>query len=111
MNTVNKRLIIMLLKSSLSSLPTYFLSLFTIPKSVAARLESIQRNFLWGLLRGVSNILWWPGKMCLPVEMGGLGIRSVVSFNQALLGKWLWRYGYEVTHLWWQVISTKYGEG
>ena len=49
--------------------------------------------------------------MCLPVEMGGLGIRSVVSFNQALLGKWLWRYGHEVTHLWWQVISTKYGEG
>ena len=37
---------LMLLKSSLSSLPTYFLSLFTIPKSVAARLESIQRNFL-----------------------------------------------------------------
>ena len=38
-------------------------------------------------------------------------IRSVVSFNQALLGKWLWRYGHEVTHLWRQVISTKYGEG
>ena len=37
---------LMLLKSILSSLPTYFLSLFTIPKAVAARLESIQRNFL-----------------------------------------------------------------
>ena len=37
---------LMLLKSTLSSLPTYFLSLFTIPKAVAARLESIQRNFL-----------------------------------------------------------------
>ena len=49
--------------------------------------------------------------MCLFVEMGGLGIRSVVPFNQALLGKWLWRYGHEVTHLWWRVISTKYGEG
>ena len=37
---------LMLLKSTLSSLPTYFLSLFTIPKAVADRLESIQRNFL-----------------------------------------------------------------
>ena len=37
---------LMLLKSTLSSLPTYFLSLFTIPKTVVARLESIQRNFL-----------------------------------------------------------------
>ena len=37
-----------LLKSSLSSLPTYYLSLFTIPKTVATRLECIQRNFLRG---------------------------------------------------------------
>ena len=37
-----------LLKSTLSSLPTYFLSLFTIPQAVAARIERIQRNFIWG---------------------------------------------------------------
>ena len=30
-----------LLRSTLSSLPTYFLSLFTIPKAMAARMESI----------------------------------------------------------------------
>ena len=35
-----------LLKNTLSSLPTYFLSLFTIPKTVAARLENIQKNIL-----------------------------------------------------------------
>ena len=97
------------LKSTLSSLPTYFLSLFTIPKVVAARLESIQRNFLWGSSKEYPLVAW--EKVCLPVEMGGLGIRSVVSFNQALLGKWLRRYGHEVTHLWQRVISTKYGEG
>ena len=32
---------LMLLKSTLSSLPTYFLSLFTIPKAVTTRLKSI----------------------------------------------------------------------
>ena len=50
-------------------------------------------------------------KVCSPIEMGGLGIRNLESFNQALFGKWLWRYGHEVTHLWQRVISTKYGEG
>ena len=77
-----------LLKSTLSSLPTYFLSLFTVPKAVAVRMESIQRNFLW---RSSDESFKYPlvdwENVCLPVELGGLGIRSVASFNQALLGK------------------------
>ena len=78
-----------LLKSNLSSLPTYFLSLFTIPQAVAARLERIQRNFLWGASEDVFKypLVAWE-KVCLPVEDGGLGIWGVGLFNQALLGKW-----------------------
>ena len=78
-----------------------FLSLFTIPMAVAARLERIQRNFLWGSSEGSFQypLVAWD-KVCSPIEMGGLGIRNVVSFNQALLEKWLWRYGHEVTHFW-----------
>lgn len=37
-----------LIKSTLFSLPTYFLSLFPIPSSVAKRIENIQRDLLWG---------------------------------------------------------------
>ena len=37
---------LMLLKSTLSSLPTYFLSLFTIPTHVANKIEKLQRDFL-----------------------------------------------------------------
>ena len=77
-----------LLKSTLSSLLTYYLSLFTIPKAVAARLERIQRNFLWGSSKECFKypLVAWE-KVCLPLELGGLGIWKLVSFNQALLGK------------------------
>lgn len=37
-----------LIKSMLSSSPTCFLSLFSIPRSVTNRIEKLQRDFLWG---------------------------------------------------------------
>lgn len=39
-------------------------------------------------------------KVCLAFEMGRLGIRKIVFFNHVLLGKLLWRFGHEVSHLW-----------
>ena len=43
---LSKRGRLTLVKSTLSSLPTYYLSLFVIPVVVADRLERIQRKFL-----------------------------------------------------------------
>ena len=37
-----------LINSTLSSLSSYCMSFFVIPKRVIIRLERIQRNFLWG---------------------------------------------------------------
>ena len=37
-----------LIKSTLSNLPIYTMSLFRIPKGVKSRLEKIKRDFLWG---------------------------------------------------------------
>ena len=37
-----------LIRSVLSNMPTYLLSLFQLPKKVKLRLDKIQRNFLWG---------------------------------------------------------------
>jgi hypothetical protein len=38
-----------LIKSTLSNLPTYLLSLFPIPAKVAKCIKKIQRDFLWGV--------------------------------------------------------------
>ena len=54
---------------------------------MATRIESIQRNFLWkSSERSFKYPLVAWEKVCVHVELGGLGIRSVVSFNQDLLG-------------------------
>jgi len=68
-----------------------------IPASVANRLiEKIQRDFLWGELGEEFKyhlVSWF--KVCSSISEGGLGIRNLMVFNRALLGKWLWRYGLE----------------
>ncbi len=99
-----------LLKSTLSSMPTYFMSLFPIPIKVARRIELLQRNFLWDGLGDSHNyhLVAW-NKVCSPIAHGGLGIRPLHLFNQALLGKWLWRFGREDTCLWKWVVVAKYG--
>jgi hypothetical protein len=99
-----------LIKSTLSSLPTYYLSLFPIPMSIASRIEKLQRDFLWGGREDERkfHLVNWK-TACLPLQGGGLGIRNMAIFNKALLGKWLWRYSTESSSLWRQVIDSKYG--
>ena len=100
-----------LIRSSLSSLPIYFLSLFRIPKSVCSRLEKIQRDFLWGggnLERKLHLVNW--KTVCQEKSRGGLGVRGLSLMNQALLCKWCWRFANERDSLWRLVISTKFGE-
>jgi hypothetical protein len=47
--------------------------------------------------------------ICTPLSNGGLNIRNLRRFNEALLGKWLWRFGVEREALWRQVVMVKYG--
>ena len=99
-----------LVKSTLSNLPTYLLSLFPIPTTVVNRIEKLQRDFLWGGLgeEYKYNLVSW-SKVCSPISEGGLGIRNLRLANQALLGKWLWHYATERGAWWKAVVEAKYG--
>jgi hypothetical protein len=98
-----------LVKSTLSNLFMYYLSLFPIPMGVANRLERLQRDFLWG---GIGDevkfhLMNWM-RICTPIKSGGIGVQSLIQFNRALLGKWLWLFAMEREALWRLVIEAKY---
>ena len=48
-----------LLKSTLSTLTTYYLSLFPIPVDIANHIEKLQREFLWGDESPKFNLVNW----------------------------------------------------
>ncbi|KAE8675999.1 Myosin-15 [Hibiscus syriacus] len=100
---------LVLIKSVLSSLPTYFLSMFKIPASILMALNSIMSNFLWGGGNGSKKIHWvkWDD-VCKPKNEGGLGVRNLTSMNRALLGKWSWRFANERNSVWRNFICSKY---
>lgn len=83
-----------------------------IPASVACRLEKLRRDFLWGGMgeEAKLHLVQWK-KVCSPMQNGGLGFRNLCMFNQALLGKCLWRYNQEEDSLWRKIIDAKYGMG
>ncbi|KAK1564769.1 hypothetical protein Q3G72_011280 [Acer saccharum] len=74
-NFVNKGGRLVLIKSVLSSLPSYFMSVFRMPVGVAMDIEKVQRSFFWGdgrEKRKLHAVNW--ETLCNSKKNGGLGI-------------------------------------
>lgn len=99
-----------LIKSVLDSLPTYYFSLFKAPMKVINILERLMRRFLWGGSDEVKKISWvaWD-TVTKDIGDGGLGIAKLELNNNALIGKWLWRFLNDQQAMWRRVIVSIHG--
>ncbi|KAL6349008.1 hypothetical protein AAG906_033664 [Vitis piasezkii] len=88
---------ITLIRSTLSSMPIYLMSLLRMPRVVRGALERKPHLVNWDIV-------------CLDKRKGGLGVRRLSTLNRALLCKWNWRFANERENLWRHVISRKFGE-
>ncbi|GAU22230.1 hypothetical protein TSUD_227660 [Trifolium subterraneum] len=48
-------------------------------------------------------------QICLPKELGGLGVKNLDLFNVALLNKWKWRFLTDNDALWADLLRFRYG--
>lgn len=84
------------LKKKISlSLPTYYKSLFVILASVAKITKKLQKKICGKGGRKLLITIWWPGSVCQPKRIGGVGLRLVTLTNKVLLCERLWYFGAE----------------
>ena len=79
-----------LVRSVLTSVPIYFLTVFALKKwALERRIDSVRRSFLW---KGEGGCEWPSGdhslvawkKVLLPKQMGRLGVLDLQAFRRAL---------------------------
>jgi len=101
---------IILIKSVISSIPLFYVSLYKLPTLMLKKIVKLQRNFLWGWDSEGIKITWISSeKVCKPRKTGDLGILDLRLFNVALLGKWIWHLRSNKGSLWKEIPESKYG--
>ena len=81
-----------LVNTVLSSLPTYFLTVFRLQKWAIKGIDKLRRSFLWkgaNEANGGHCLVNWC-KTRRPKKFGGLGILDLDLFSRALRLRWLW---------------------
>ncbi|KAL0917861.1 hypothetical protein M5K25_012962 [Dendrobium thyrsiflorum] len=101
---------VLLIKSSLLSLPIFLSTLTLVPKSILHNLDKLCRDFLWNkdkVRKGLHYIAW--DELCKPKLLGGLGIHSSIAKIGPLSSRITWRFIHNPNLLCNRIIISKYG--
>jgi hypothetical protein len=97
-----------LVKSVLTSIAVYYITILNIPIEVLLKIDSIRRAFLWVACDKVTGrkckVNW--ETVCKPKDCGGLGILNLVKFALALRIRWLWHEWDEDPKTWVGLVNT-----
>lgn len=89
MNMVERRVLV---RSMLSAMPTFVLTVLRPPKKLLKDIDKTRRRFLWAqeeeVMGGKCKVSWQT--VCSPIAKGGLGIQDLQLFGRALRLRWLW---------------------
>ncbi|KAG5531062.1 hypothetical protein RHGRI_025876 [Rhododendron griersonianum] len=106
---LNKAGRLSLLKYILTSMLVFHMSNLKFPVYVTKKISSILSNFLWSGAANKKSYHWkkWDS-LCLSNSDGGLGVKDLQLFNQALLAKQSWRILDQPTCLFSSFFLSKY---
>ncbi|KAJ4813321.1 RNA-directed DNA polymerase (reverse transcriptase)-related family protein [Rhynchospora pubera] len=99
-----------LASSVLSAIPSYFMSVFLLPRWLIDAIDKARKRFIWGTNnegKHRTHLVAWD-KLCMPKEVGGLGIKNIKLQNQAFLLRWLWFLYKNHDSLWFRTTSKIY---
>ena len=81
-----------LINSTLQSIPRYLMHPIALPASFIAKLDSICSNFFWNGKDNKKKINWIAWKnICKPKSLGGLGCMSNKNINMINLARLCWK--------------------
>ncbi|XP_073305819.1 uncharacterized protein [Primulina huaijiensis] len=98
-----------LIKSVLQAIQSYAMSCFKLLVSLCLELEQCCFKFWWKSNSSGEGMHWikWRS-MCKPKQYGGMGFRSLLDFNRALLAKQVWRIICDPASLMAKILKARY---